>query len=151
VAWSSGGERTPAARALDDQGHAPSVTRRRTLRTGRSNANRRRTREISVPSTIFISFIANAAPMQWRCPPPNAANSFGADYLEGELGGREFLAGGCFSIAGISTVSPIVNPMHGNAEIDAARWPKLAAYVERSVSRASFKGLIGEEKAQFAG
>jgi glutathione S-transferase len=42
--------------------------------------------------------------------------------------------------------SILVNYRHGKGEIDARRWPKLAAYVERIHSRPSFKGLIEEDQ-----
>ncbi len=72
------------------------------------------------------------------------------DYLEGQLADREYLAGGRFSIADIATASPFVNLMHGGATVDASRWPKLVAYLERIHSRPSFKALIEEEKAAFS-
>jgi glutathione S-transferase len=72
------------------------------------------------------------------------------DYLEGEIGDREYLAGGRFSIADIATVSPFTNLMHGGVTVDAGRWPNLAAYVERIWARPSLKALIEEEKAGFA-
>lgn len=74
------------------------------------------------------------------------------DYLEGELADdRQFLAGGQFSIADVGIGSQFVNFGHGGESVDASRWPKLAAYVERVHSRPSFKGLIEEEKASVAG
>jgi len=71
------------------------------------------------------------------------------DYLEGEVGDGDALVGGRFSSADIATASPFVNMMHGQESVDASRWPKLAAYVERIHSRPSFKALIEEEMAEF--
>ena len=68
------------------------------------------------------------------------------DYLEQELGGNDYLVGNRFTIADLSVGSLLVNYKHGKGEIDAARWPKLAAYVERIHSRPSFKGLIEEDQ-----
>ena len=69
-------------------------------------------------------------------------------YLEGELSdGREYLAGGRFSVADIGIGTCFVNLQHAGESVDAGRFPKLAAYVERVLSRPSFKGLIEEERA----
>ena len=71
------------------------------------------------------------------------------DYLEGEIGDREVLVGTHFSVADIATCSPFVNFMHAGESVDASRWPRVAAYVERHHARPSFKAIIEEEKAQF--
>ena len=69
------------------------------------------------------------------------------DYLERQLGDQEYLVGNAFSIADIAVASQIVNLRHGKGDVDADRWPKLAAWVERVHTRPSFKGLIEEEQA----
>lgn len=69
------------------------------------------------------------------------------DYLEGQLGDQDYLVGNTFSIADIAVGSQIVNLRHGKGDVDASRWPKLAAWVERVHARPSFKGLIEEEQA----
>jgi glutathione S-transferase len=68
------------------------------------------------------------------------------DYLERELGGNDYLVGNRFTVGDIAVGSLFVNYRHGKGEIDAKRWPKLAAYVERIHSRPSFKGLIEEDR-----
>ncbi len=68
------------------------------------------------------------------------------DYLEKEIGDGQFLAGGAFSIADIAVATMIVNFEHAGEAIDAARWPKLAAYVRRMHERPSFKACIDEER-----
>ena len=68
------------------------------------------------------------------------------DYLEQELGGNDYLVGNRFTIADLAVGSILVNFRHGKGEIDAKRWPKLAAYVERIHARPSFKGLIEEDQ-----
>lgn len=68
------------------------------------------------------------------------------DYLERELGSNDYLVGNRFTIADIAVGSLLVNYRHGKGEIDPARWPKLAAYVERIHARPSFKGLIEEDQ-----
>jgi glutathione S-transferase len=69
------------------------------------------------------------------------------DHLEGEIGDRDVIVGTHFTVADIALCSPIVNMKHGKETIDAKRWPKLSAYVERIHSRPSFKAIIEEEMA----
>jgi glutathione S-transferase len=73
------------------------------------------------------------------------------DYLEKELDGREYLAGGAFSVADIAIASFFVNMEHGGEKVDAARWPKLTDYLARIQGRPSYKAIIEEEKAMIAG
>jgi glutathione S-transferase len=40
-----------------------------------------------------------------------------------------------------------VNYAYAGYGVDAKRWPKLAAYINRILSRPSFKGVIDKEKA----
>jgi glutathione S-transferase len=67
------------------------------------------------------------------------------DYLERELGDKPFLAGGIFSIADIAVGSVMVNFYHAGETLDAARWPRLAAYVAGLHARPIFAALIAEE------
>jgi glutathione S-transferase len=69
------------------------------------------------------------------------------DYLTGEIGDRDVMVGNRFSIADIAVGSVFVNFAHGGEQVDANRWPQLAAYVERIHARPSFKGIIEQEKA----
>lgn len=69
------------------------------------------------------------------------------DYLEGEIGDREVLAGSHFSVADIAATTTFVNMGFCGWSVDAARWPRLAAYVERVHARPSYKAIIEEEKA----
>ncbi len=66
-------------------------------------------------------------------------------HLETEIADKEFLAGGAFSIADIAIGTIFVNFHHAGETLDAARWPKLAAYVARIHARPSFKAMIDEE------
>jgi len=68
------------------------------------------------------------------------------DYLAQELGANEFMVGNAFSIADISVGTMLVNFDHAGEEIDATRWPKLAAYGDRLHRRPSFKAVIDEER-----
>ncbi|HEY5239685.1 MAG TPA: glutathione S-transferase family protein [Rhizomicrobium sp.] len=67
-------------------------------------------------------------------------------YLEKEIGDREFLVGNKFSIADISIGTILVNFDHSGEKVDAARWPKLAAYVKRLHDRPSFASMLAEER-----
>ncbi len=70
------------------------------------------------------------------------------DYLEAELEG-EFLVGSAFSIADVSIVCQLINFRFAGGVIDAARWPKLAAYFDAMLQRPSVKGAYDEEAAMF--
>jgi len=67
------------------------------------------------------------------------------DYLAGELGDRDYLLGSRFTIADIAASSPFVNFRHGGEQLDAGRWPTLAAWLERVWGRPSYKAILDEE------
>jgi glutathione S-transferase len=69
-------------------------------------------------------------------------------YLEGELKG-DFLVGNSLTIGDISIGSQFVNLLLTGVTPDAAKWPKLAAYLGRIHSRPSFKPLIEGDKKMF--
>jgi glutathione S-transferase len=71
------------------------------------------------------------------------------DYLEGQIGDRDSIAGDAFSIGDIGLATQFVNARYGGFTVDAKRWPKLAAYVGNIHARPSFKALIDEEAASF--
>lgn len=74
------------------------------------------------------------------------------DYLESVLApGGDFLVGNQFSIADIAVASQFVNLAHAQYTVDAARWPKLAAYLTKMFARPTFATLIAEERAMFGG
>lgn len=70
------------------------------------------------------------------------------DYLESQISG-EFLVGKALSIGDIGVLSQFVNLAHAGVSLDAARWPKVAAYVEHGLARPSFKAMVEEESPQF--
>ena len=70
-------------------------------------------------------------------------------YLEAQLGGQDFFVGNRLSIADIAVASPFVNLRHCGFAPDRAKFPKLAAFVERMHARPSFKTLIEEERPVF--
>lgn len=71
------------------------------------------------------------------------------DYLESEIGDRQWLVGDRFSLADIAVASPFINWGYADERVDAARWPRLAAYLERVHGRDSFRALLDEERAMF--
>ncbi len=73
------------------------------------------------------------------------------DYLEGEIGNKEFLVANKFSIADIGIATQFVNFMLAGYSVDAKRWPKLSAFLGRIHGRPSFKNVIEKEKAAFGG
>ena len=71
------------------------------------------------------------------------------DYLETRAPeDGDAIVGRRFSIADIGLGSQFANWKHAGGTIDAKRWPKFAAYIERVHARPSFKACIEEEKAQ---
>jgi glutathione S-transferase len=68
------------------------------------------------------------------------------DYFEAQLGDQDFLIGGAFSIADIALATQFGNFVLAGATVDADRWPKLAAYVERMHARPSFAACLGAER-----
>jgi glutathione S-transferase len=71
------------------------------------------------------------------------------DYLEGEIGARPWLVGDRLSVADIAVASPFLNWGYAGERVDAARWPRLVAFLERVHGRPSFRSLIEEEQALF--
>ncbi len=67
------------------------------------------------------------------------------DYLNKEIGDKQFMVGDTLTIADISIASMIANLEHLGEEINPARWPHLAAYSERLLQRPAFKLLIEGE------
>ena len=72
------------------------------------------------------------------------------NYLEEQLGGREWLVGDAFSIADIAVGTQFVNYGYGKEPVDAGRWPNLAAYVGRVHARPSFQAAVAKDEALFA-
>ena len=69
------------------------------------------------------------------------------DYLEGVIGDRAYLVGDALTLADISIATPFVNMQHAGLDVDAARWPRLAAFLQRILERPSFAGCVSGERA----
>lgn len=67
------------------------------------------------------------------------------DYLEKELGAREFFIGNSLTIADIAVAAGHVSLRHCGVEPSAARWPKLAAFLSRMYARPVVAALLAEE------
>jgi glutathione S-transferase len=70
-------------------------------------------------------------------------------WVDSQIAGKEFFVGNRLTIADIAIASPFVNFMHAGEKVDAAKYPNLAAFLDRMFERPAFKELIAEEKAQF--
>jgi glutathione S-transferase len=71
------------------------------------------------------------------------------DYLENEIGNRQWLVADRFTIADIGVATQFVNFELAGFSVDRERWPRLAAYVDRVHLRPSFKSVVEQEKAMF--
>lgn len=69
------------------------------------------------------------------------------DYLEAEIGDKEFMVGEAFSIADIGLATGFVNYAHAGFAPDESAYPKLTAYLKRIHGRPSFAACIAEESA----
>jgi glutathione S-transferase len=71
------------------------------------------------------------------------------DYLEGQLPAAGFLFGG-IGLADISVATFFRNAFYAGFSIDAARWPKTAAFVERALAHDCFARFKPFEDAQIS-
>jgi len=67
------------------------------------------------------------------------------DYLEKQLGDREYFVGNPLTIADISVAAELVNTRHAGFAPARKKFPKLRAFLERMWSRPTLKMLIDEE------
>lgn len=100
---------------------------------------------------VFVPYVLKGTPDQKVIADALGRTPAVLDYLEGELADREWLAGGQFSVADIAVAAPFVNWSHAGEKVDATRWPRLTAYLERVLGRPSFRSLIEEENATLRG
>ncbi|AVR67467.1 MULTISPECIES: glutathione S-transferase family protein [Pseudomonas aeruginosa group] len=69
------------------------------------------------------------------------------DYLENTLGDRTFFVGDRLSLADLAIASQLVNLGHAGEQVDAQRWPALAAHFARLLERPSMQALLpGEQR-----
>jgi len=67
------------------------------------------------------------------------------DYLDGQIQG-DYLVGNAFSIADIAVATCFHNLRLAKFEVEAGRWPKLAAWVAKTLDRPSFAAAIAAAK-----
>lgn len=67
------------------------------------------------------------------------------DYLEKYLGEQQWFVDDRFSLADIAIACQLVNLRHGDEELDAQRWPKLAAHFQRTLARPALATILEGE------
>jgi glutathione S-transferase len=71
------------------------------------------------------------------------------DWLESQAPeSGDAIVGGHFSVADIGIATQLVNARHAGLDVDAARWPRLAAYRDAVHGNPYFKPIVEEETAQ---
>lgn len=71
------------------------------------------------------------------------------DYVESVLPASGWLVEDRLTLADLAVVNPFVTLQHIGLKIDAARWPKTAAYVDRVSARPSIAPVFAKERATF--
>lgn len=78
--------------------------------------------------------------MQQKLPPH-------FDYLEQQLGDNDFFVCDRLSMADIAVTCQLINMSHGGEQLDAQRWPALAAHHARMLARPAIESLLpGEQR-----
>ncbi len=72
------------------------------------------------------------------------------DYLEQQLAENDYFVAQRFTLADLAIVTQWVNFSYGHEELDAARWPKLAAHKQRILQRESLQTLLADEAKMLA-
>jgi glutathione S-transferase len=72
------------------------------------------------------------------------------DWLEAQLPASGFLFGDAIGLADIALASFFRNAFHIGFAVDAARWPRTAAFVDRALAHPCFADLLPFEQAQLA-
>lgn len=70
-------------------------------------------------------------------------------YLEANIPPSQFLVGDTITLADVAVASPFVNYAHCGGSVDAATYPRLAAWLALIHARPSFAVMIAAEKAMF--
>ncbi len=72
-------------------------------------------------------------------------------YLETAIGDKGHLVGDALTLADIAVASPLLNLSHAGHVLDAARYPKIAAFAAAMHARPSFAPIVAAERAMLAG
>lgn len=73
------------------------------------------------------------------------------DYIEGVLPDSGWLVEDRFTLADLAAACPIINVAYCSDGLDAARWPKVAAWVDAVKARPSVAAALAEEAPIVAG
>jgi glutathione S-transferase len=73
------------------------------------------------------------------------------EYIEGSIPASGWLVGDRLTLADISVVTGFANLRYAGCPVDAARYPKLAIYVDKLLARPSFARSLAHEAKLFAG
>lgn len=87
---------------------------------------------------------AAAAAAEAKLPPIFA-------YLESVVPAEGYLVGDSLTLADIAVTCQLINLGHGDVHIDAAQYPKLAAFFDRMVARPSVAHLVAVEQRMMRG
>ena len=71
-------------------------------------------------------------------------------WLETQIPASNFLVDDRLTLADLAVASPLINIGHAGCTVDAAIYPKLAAYLGTIVARPSFAGMIAREQQMLA-
>lgn len=71
------------------------------------------------------------------------------DYLEKTLGENPYFVGNSFSVADLSIGSHMLSLFHAKFDIDATRWPSVAAFNNAFLARSEVKTQLAQELAVF--
>ena len=71
------------------------------------------------------------------------------DYLESTLAGNTYFVGNSFSVADLSIGSHMLSLYHAKFDIDATRWPSVAAFNNAFLARSEVKEQLAQELAVF--
>lgn len=72
------------------------------------------------------------------------------DYLEQTLGTAQYLVGDSLTLADLAFACQIINMEHGDEQLDARRWPHLAALYARIKARPSMQAVLPAEQQMLA-
>lgn len=106
---------------------------------------------------IFFQRVVRPAFLQESCDEEMVQNALNNDlpelfdYLETKVNGAEFLQNQTITLSDIALVCPLINLYLAGESVDAARWPKLAAYYEFVVAHPAVAKCIEQEKAMIGG
>lgn len=71
-------------------------------------------------------------------------------YLEDQLAGGEFVPGAGLTVADVAVGAQLVTYVQAEAAIDAVRWPRLAAWLDRQRQRPAWAAILAEEAQSLA-